>query len=152
MSNEHNPIAQLVTQIQQKWAAEVSPHQEYKLVRWLIDPDQSKLYEGFLHLESTPHGRLPEMFVTLFKPFRSKESHTNDLVRTWLETYDKDQKTFDQLRLKNPSYNWNNSHFRKKVVSDEMNTEAFFLEMLESFYSAVGMPDRMLTVALMPQA
>ena len=51
MNTEHNPIAVLVSKIQQKWNEEVHPSAEYKLVRWIIRSEQARLYEGFLKLD-----------------------------------------------------------------------------------------------------
>lgn len=48
MSLEHNPIAQLVTQIQNKWKDEVTPFPLLKLVRWLIIPEQARTLRRFL--------------------------------------------------------------------------------------------------------
>ncbi len=150
MSNEHNPIAQLITRIQQKWMEEVTPYPDCKMARWLIKADHCRLYEGFLHLESTPHGSLPDLFVVLFTPFHSEGSYTGDLIRSWFETYDKDQKTMDEVHRRDAAYNWDTTKYRKAAdASSDMDT---FLEMLGSFYKAIHMPGRVLTIALMPFA
>ena len=75
MLSEHNPIAELVHQIQQKWIDEASPFQNLKLVRWLIKPDEARLYEGFLKLESTEHGAIPEILVAMLTPFLNEVNY-----------------------------------------------------------------------------
>ena len=72
MSKEHNPIARLISQIQQKWINEIGTNEEIQLVRWLIKPDQKRLYRGFLKLESTPYGSLPCVSVALLTPFEDE--------------------------------------------------------------------------------
>ena len=69
MNTEHNPIAVLVSKVQRKWNEEVHPSNDYKLVRWIIRSEQARLYEGFLKLESSSHGSIPEVFVVLLTPF-----------------------------------------------------------------------------------
>lgn len=71
MSSEHNPIAALISQIQQKWNDEASPlTDDIKLFRWLIKPDEMRLFEGFLKLESSEHGSIPEVLVAMLTPFQ----------------------------------------------------------------------------------
>jgi hypothetical protein len=92
MLAEHNPIAELVHKIQSKWIKEVSPFPDLKMVRWLIKPEEARLYEGFLKLESTEHGALPEMVVTLLTPFENEYSHSSHLYNDWIKALQADQK------------------------------------------------------------
>ena len=50
MNNEHNPIAQLITTIQQKWIKDVTPYPSYKLIRWLINAEIPVFAERTTHL------------------------------------------------------------------------------------------------------
>jgi hypothetical protein len=97
MNTDHNPIARLITLIQQKWTRDASPFTEYPLVRWLIRPDQARLYEGFLRLESTEHGAIPEVLITMLTPFKSKETYADALVCDWHQAFEDDIKTKDKL-------------------------------------------------------
>ncbi|WP_315814944.1 hypothetical protein [Paraflavitalea speifideaquila] len=92
MLAEHNPIAELVHKIQSKWIKEVSPFPHLKMVRWLIKPEEARLYEGFLKLESTEHGALPELVVTLLTPFENENDHSLHLYNDWINTLQADQK------------------------------------------------------------
>jgi len=150
MNNEHNPIAQLITQIQRTWLEEISPYPKCKLIRFLIDPNETKLYEGFLKLESSPHGKLPDLFIVFLTPFHSIETHSHDILNTWFECYDEDQKTFDQFRITNPGYSWNDKRFREQNEKNELNADSILLEMLSSFYSSLQLPERKLVLTLMP--
>ena len=117
MNNEHNPITQLVNKIQQKWLDEISPNDHLKLVRWLIKPDQARLYEGFLRLESTPNGSLPEVTIVLLSEFEDKEMHSQRLAKDWIENFKKDtalQQALDSRILK---FEWDVDGFEKKIES-----------------------------------
>ncbi len=150
MNNEHNPIAHLITKIQMKWIKEISPFSEYKLLRWLIKANESKLYEGFVHLESTPNGKLPEIFVALLTEFKSLEEYSHDLIDTWLDTYDKDQKTFDTMRANGSDFKWDDDYFRKKLKLKEIDFDQLLLQLFSTFYEALKLPGKKLTVVLMP--
>lgn len=152
MNNEHNPIAHLITKIQLKWNKEISPFPEYKIIRWLIRADESKLYEGFVHLESTPYGKLPEIFVALLTEFKTLETFSKDLINTWLDTYDKDQKTFDSIRSNGTNFKWDDDYFRKKMKTPEANFDQLLLEIFSTFHEALQLPGKKLTIVLMPFA
>jgi hypothetical protein len=92
MLAEHNPIAELIHKIQTKWVKEASPFPHLKLVRWLIKPEEARLYEGFLKLESTEHGALPEMLVTMLTPFEREDTYAADLYADWMKALQADQK------------------------------------------------------------
>lgn len=148
MTNEHNPIAQLITKIQQKWAEEVTAYPDVKFVRWLIDPDESQLYEGFLRLESTPHGRVNDILITLLTPFDTKETYTRDLINAWFDAIANDKKTFEQLATEGRPFIWNEKYYKDKASLVNGNAEELLLEILSTFHAAFQMPDRPLTLAL----
>jgi len=150
MSNEHNPIAQLITRIQQTWLEEVTSDTKCKLIRVLISPDETKLYQGFLQIESSPHGRLPELFIVFLTPFHSKDSFSLDIIKSWFEAYDQDDKTIDKFRKENPGYAWDYDYFKTKISQREVDADKLLLEMLSSFYSAIRMPGKKLLLTLMP--
>jgi tetratricopeptide (TPR) repeat protein len=151
MNNEHNPIAQLITTIQQKWASEITPF-HYQFIRWLINEEEGKLYEGFVHIESTPHGKLPEIFVAFLTPLKSRYSFSHDLLETWLQAFDEDKKTFNKLEADGNAFKWDAAPYRKKLASDEDITEQLLLEMIASFHKALKVPNRKLTVVLLPNS
>ena len=148
MTNEHNQIAHLVTRIQQKWAEEISPFPGIQFVRWLINPDDSELYEGFLRLESSPFGKLPDIFVTLLTPFESKDTYSKDLINSWFQAIDNDKKTFDQLASQGTPCTWDYKHYKDKSKVMNGNADAILLEIVSSFHKSLNLPDRPLTIAL----
>ena len=115
MNNEHNPIAQLVSKIQNKWNSDVTPHGHLRLVRWLIIPSQARLYEGFLRLESTAHGSIPDMVIALLTPFKSTERHSSTIIKDWIESYRKDSENIESYAKNNPDFVWDPGNFEKKI-------------------------------------
>ncbi|MBQ4818694.1 hypothetical protein [Aquimarina sp. MMG016] len=149
MNNEHNPIAQLVTKIQQKWIDEVSPHHHIQLVRWLIKPDQARLYEGFLRLESTPNGGLPDVPIVLLTAFEDKETHSKNLIQDWITHFKKDEKLQKDLAARNLKFNWDVTTYEQKVDSEE-DHDILLLEMLNAFQKTMPNPQLPLALSLYP--
>lgn len=150
MNNEHNPIAQLVTTIQQKWIDEVSPHNHMQLVRWLIKPDQARLYEGFLRLESTPNGGLPDVPIVLLTAFESKETHSKLLIKDWIETFTKDENLQKDLASRNLQFDWNVAEYEAKLENEHTDCNVLLLEMLSTFQKAMPNPQLPLVLSLYP--
>jgi len=150
MNNEHNPIAQLITSIQQKWMDEVSPHEHIQLVRWLIKPDQARLYEGFLRLESTPNGGLPDVPIVLLTTFESKENHSKRLLKDWIDSFKKDENLQKELASRNMTFDWNVSEFETKLDNEDTDFDVLLLEMLSTFQKAMPNPQLPLVLSLYP--
>ncbi|MHA7059412.1 hypothetical protein ACWGOQ_0019450 [Aquimarina sp. M1] len=150
MNNEHNPIAQLVTTIQQKWIDGVSPYTHVKLVRWLIKPDQARLYEGFLRLESTPNGGLPDVPIVLLTAFEKKETHSRKLIQDWIETFKKDQTLQQDLDTRNLKFDWNVTTYESKLANENTDCDLLLLEMLSTFQKAMPNPQLSLVLSLYP--
>lgn len=149
MLSEHNPIAELVHQIQQKWTGDVSAHPELKLVRWIIRPEEARLYEGFLRLESTEHGALPEVVVAMLTPFRHSEDYASSLMKEWAKAYQADTKTHEALAAKKESSAWQPEAISEKEGDDGIKA---FLAMLSSFRQTAMDPRMNLVVALFPHS
>lgn len=148
MSNEHNPIAILISKLQQKWIEEVSPVPEYKWVRWLIKPGQGRLYEGFLKLEASPHGSLPEVVVTLLSPFSEGESFSKRLITDWLEIY---KKEFSAEEGKGGTpLEWDYSGYEQALLKTGQDFDGLLRNLLHSFQQALPEKQK-LVLALLPQ-
>ncbi len=148
--NEHNPIAHLVTKIQQTWTNEISSSPELALVRWMICEEEAKLYEGFLHLESTSHGAIPEVFIVLMCPFVSKESFSKELTKTWLDMMDEDEKTLHFLKEQEVPFQWDRSLYENEGALTSTQSYQLFLKLIAGFRAACGIEEKMINVVLMP--
>lgn len=151
MSSEHNPIAVLINQIQQKWNDEASPFtDETKLFRWLIKPDEMRLYEGFLKLESSEHGSIPEVLVAMLTLFNNTSSYSLEIIKDWIKNFEVDKKTKEKISTKNISVDWDHSAFSKPDAS--LNKEQQLVNMLVSFHHEMVGKEKKLVVALFPRS
>jgi tetratricopeptide (TPR) repeat protein len=152
MLSEHNPIAELVHQIQKKWTDEVSPFPEFKMVRWLIKPEEARLYEGFLKLESTEHGAIHEVLVCMLSPFKSEETYSIDLINDWIKAFREDNKTQEKLKAAKAVNSWNPERFSPKPFFPDNTYDHQLLEMLSSFQQEMMDKSMRLVVALFPHS
>jgi hypothetical protein len=151
MSTEHNPIAVLVSKIQRKWNEEVHPHKDFKLVRWIIRSEQARLYEGFLKLESSPHGSIPEVFVVLLTPFENKETFSKNLIAHWLEQYKADQAKAEKENPATTVFSWDFSGIEKQLELKNADHDTLLMELLHSFQQTIADKKTSLVLALLPQ-
>ncbi|WP_298507071.1 hypothetical protein [uncultured Maribacter sp.] len=150
MSNEHNPVAQLVTKIQQKWLTEVSPYSHLQWIRWIIRPDQVRLYEGFLRLESTSNGVIPDIPIVMLTAFDNSNIHSKNIIKDWLDNYEKDTKVQDQLSQRKEEIQWDKEYFRSALKKPKTNFDALLLELLERFQDALPDTQQHLILSLFP--
>ncbi|MDQ2752061.1 MAG: hypothetical protein M3R72_03465 [Bacteroidota bacterium] len=151
MLSEHNPIAELIHQIQQKWIQEAYPFPDYKLIRWLIKPGEARLYEGFLKLESTEHGAIPEVLVAMLTPFKSAGTYSYDLISDWITAFENDAKTKDKLKEKQgTSEVWNFEAFRIKEIPQNATCDDELIGMLVQFHQQAMHKNMRLVVVLFP--
>ena len=133
--NEHNPIAQLVQHIQRTWLEKTANKPDLRLVRMVIKPEESRVYEGFCKLESSAHGSLPEVFVTHLTNFEDEDTFSAALVKDWLENFNNSKDI--------PSdFKWDPTPFKD---SDDL------LALLGSFRRALPQADKQLVLALIPR-
>lgn len=149
MINEHNPIARIINQLQAEWNTEVTPNEEIQLVRWIIDPSESRLYEGLLKLESTEHGGIPDMFLVLFTPFEATELHSRHIIENWLDEFEKDKETLEAYKEVHPDFNWDPQQYRDRISNDFKANDALLAEMMSSFQEQL-IEDQVFTLALFP--
>ncbi|WP_276483646.1 hypothetical protein [Paraflavitalea pollutisoli] len=148
MLAEHNPIAELIHKIQAKWIKEVSPFPHLQLVRWLYKPEEARLFEGFLQLEATPHGALPEVVVTLLTPFEGEDRHAGALYHDWMKALRED-KAAQQLLTPEQL------HAIEGVGAPgngQPDASLRLLSMLRQFQQSLPGGDTPLVVALLPRS
>ncbi|WMJ71880.1 hypothetical protein RCC89_01650 [Cytophagaceae bacterium ABcell3] len=150
MNNEHNPIALKINKIQNKWIAEASPLKECKLVRWLLKDDQPRLFEGFLRLEASASGALPEVVVTMLMPFEGACGHSKKVMKDWLKELGKDENLVQSLENSGYSYFGSLSKFEVLLEDKDVDGDRLFVDFLSDFQGAAcnGLK---LALALYPQ-
>jgi hypothetical protein len=148
MLAEHNPIAELIHKIQTKWMKEATPFPHLKLVRWLIKPEEARLYEGFLKLESTEHGALPEMLVTMLTPFEREDNYAADLYADWMKALKADQKANQVLTVEQIAI----VEAAGAPSSGQPDPDARLLKMLGLFQQQLIGGDTPFVLALLPRS
>lgn len=152
MLSEHNPIAELIHQIQKKWIDDASPYPQLKMVRWLIKPEQARLYEGFLKLESTEHGAIPEVLVAMLSPFKNRDTYSLSIINDWSTAFKEDRKTQEKLSAKGRVSTWDPENFLVEPFVKNGNRDHQLLQMLSSFHKEMMDKSMRLVVALFPHS
>ncbi|HEX6427655.1 MAG TPA: hypothetical protein VF008_08225, partial [Niastella sp.] len=110
--NEHNPITVRIDEMVQVWKKNVQP--QHNLIRWMLKPEDHRMYEGFCRLEASPHGKLDNLFVFFYTPFNNAKTYSHALLQNWLNEYDdpKQRQLLTSAGIKNE---WDVQVFRKAV-------------------------------------
>lgn len=146
--NEHNPIALEINKIQAHWRKAVSGNDSLRLVRFMILPEEARLYEGFFKLESSPHGQLDEVFVTHLTPFEDEDTFSAAIIKDWLTTYDNSAELLQEMETKNSALLWDPAPFRQ--LSASLPQDKQLLQLLASFREALPHQPKTLVLALLP--
>lgn len=143
MSNEHNPIAQRVTQLQKKWTEVVTKQPDSKIIRWKIKQKEVRIFEGFCKIESSSHGKLPEFFVIMLTPFSGFQQYAQDLIEHWIGIFENDK------FVKEAGFKWDYRPFKKALENKTKGTNAntILIELLTSFKKSI---DNDLVLGLIP--
>src|SRR5690349_16682574 len=86
MHSQHNPIAQRIDAMRKVWQKNV--RSETALVRWMLKPEESRMYEGFCRLEASPYGQLEELFVFFYTSFENAQSFSRCIISDWIKEID----------------------------------------------------------------
>ena len=151
MSSEHNPVAELIHQIQKKWTDEISPFPEIRLARWLIKPEQARLFEGFLKLESTEHGAIPEILVAMLTPFKDESSYALQLIQDWNKAFAADKKARETLAAAGKK-SWDPEVFLSGRPGPDGTHDLQLLKMFAAFRQEMMEAGTGLVVALFPHS
>ena len=144
--NRHNPIARMVESLQSKWLETTSKCPDYKLIRWLVRPEEVAIVNGFYQLESSPYGSMPEFFVVLLTPFEdSEETFSSRLISDWTELWKQD-KYVEQSGVK-----WSPEQWLEKSERTG-KPERVFIEMLVDFQQHVCRKGQTFVLGLIPRS
>lgn len=148
MNHEHNPVAVRISKLQNIWADATEKVPAYNLARWVIHNEDVDFLNGFLKLESTPHGSLDDIFVVLFTPFGSKETFGRMLVSDWLDMYKQGIEEQPQANA------WDFDAYREKLnnLSHGDTGASLLKEMLHDFSKYASGETRALVVTLIPRS
>lgn len=147
--NEHNPITIRIDEMVKVWNKNVQPH--HTLIRWMLKPEDHRMYEGFCRLEASPHGKLDNLFVFFYTPFSSITTYSHDLIENWLQAYD-DPKQKQLLEKAGIKETWDLKPFRQ-AVEDKNYSECDKLlpGMIQSYKNRIGQPKTTFVFSVLPK-
>ncbi len=145
MHNEHNAVARLIGNLQQRWLQATQQQPKYKIIRWVMQPGQAALVNGFCRLESTAHGKTPELLVVLLTPFTTAADFTRQLMQVWLGEWCSEGNT---LRNNWPAAQWQERLQRRPEGVEMIDLVA----MLRHFEEYAGNPQQQLVLGLLPRS
>lgn len=151
MHNQHNPIAQRVDEMRVVWEKKVNT--ESVLVRWLLKPEESRMYEGFCRLESSRYGSLPELFVFFYTPFEDPATYSRHLIANWIHEVrtsneDKEQMRQSGIDLNNLDLN----KYEQRIQQEKnVNCDQLLIDLMDSFRKLKEQDDLPLVLSLLPK-
>lgn len=148
MNHEHNPVAVRIGKLQKEWSNATEKQPAYTVARWVIYNEDIDFLNGFLKLESSPHGSLDEVFVALFTPFSTPESFAKSFVADWIEMYRQGLDETPQQTV------WGFQSFKDRLEKLPLNdtAESLMAEMLHDFSRYASLDTRNLVITLLPRS
>lgn len=144
MNNQHNPVARKIEQLQVRWMNACEKKPGYKLIRWLIKPEDTALINGFYKLESSPYGKIPDFFLVMLTPFELLENYSRQLIFDIMKTWEQDE------TVSSSEFNWDLTPFSQKLHSD-ISPDTVLCEMLIDFHSKFCREEQFLVLSLLPR-
>lgn len=147
--NEHNPITIRIDEMVNVWRKNVRP--QHSLIRWMLKPEDHRMYEGFCRLEASPHGKLDNLFVFFYTPFSHAKTYSHALLQNWLNEYD-DPKQRQLLASGGIKGEWDVQTFRKAV--EEKNHAAcdqLLPAMIQSYKNFIGHRQAVFVFSVLPK-
>jgi hypothetical protein len=150
MIHPHNPIMQRLEEMAGQWKQKVKP--SHRLIRWLLKPEETRMYEGFCRLEASAHGFLDNLFIFFYTPFQSQQQFSHAIMKNWLHEYDSNADQRKLLQQKGISGEWNVELFRSAVLSNKYkDCDQLLPRMLDSWRQWLQLPDTVITLGLLPK-
>jgi hypothetical protein len=153
MIHPHNPIMQRLSEMARRWQQQVLAR--HRLIRWVLNPEDSRMYEGFCRLEASQHGSLDNLFVLFYTPFRSAENFSRALMENWLQEYDENTAQKELLAVAGINGPWDTAPFRSALGRDPAlaagECDGLLPKMIRSYREWLGLPSSDFVLALLPK-
>ena len=141
---------QRLGEMARRWQQEVRPR--HRLVRWMLRPEDHRMYEGFCRLEASQHGSLDSLFLFFYTPFESAESYSQEVMKSWIREYDENVEQRKVLAAAGVKGEWDAERFREVVTREDYNGCSKLLrEMIDSYRQWLGAPSTPIVLALLPK-
>lgn len=133
-----------------QWKQKVKP--AHGLIRWLLKPEETRMYEGFCRLEASPHGFLDNLVIFFYTPFQSTQTFSHAIMKNWLQEYDTNSEQRKLLEQQGINNEWDVHPFRSAVISNKYkDCDQLLPRMLDSWRCWLQLPDTTITLALLPK-
>lgn len=147
--NEHNPITVRLDEMVQVWKKNVQP--QHSLIRWMLKPEDHRMYEGFCRLEASPHGKLDNLFVFFYTPFSQAATYSHALLQNWLNEYD-DVQNQQLLAKAGIKHTWDVALVRKAVDDkDYAACDRLLPALIQSYRIFLGQPETLCVFSVLPK-
>jgi hypothetical protein len=147
--NEHNPITVRLDEMVQVWRKKVQP--QHSLIRWMLKPEDHRMYEGFCRLEASPHGKLDNLFVFFYTPFTNAKTYSHALIENWLKEYDDPQQQ-ELLSGAGIKDTWDVQPFRRAVEEkDYAACDQLLPAMIRSYKAFIRQPQADFVFSVLPK-
>jgi len=128
---------QRLGEMARRWQQEVRPR--HRLVRWMLRPEDHRMYEGFCRLEASQHGSLDSLFLFFYTPFESAESYSQEVMKSWIREYEENVEQRQVLSGAGVKGEWD-----YKSCND-------LPQMMDSYRQWLGVPSTPIVLALLPK-
>lgn len=147
MDNEHNPISIRIRQVQDLWLKVRSEKPHARAFVMNYTPEDYALIEGFIGIESTPHGISDDTFLVFRTLLDNKGDFYKSLIEQWITAFEKDLES-------HPEWHWNDfailkEQYHKLSPKDEHNLLSFYSQLLHSFKRFEGVTGNLLVLVLL---
>lgn len=141
---QHNPVSVAIESIQQQWTEQTESHEGFKVARWLIREEETALINGFLKLESSPHGQCDDFFIVLLTPYvYDMGAYSIQLVRDLFRMWDEDSYVKEQGR------EWDRASFIPRL-EDVDKADKLLCDVLDDFNTHFCRDEQRLVLGLLP--
>jgi len=128
---------QRLGEMARRWQQEVRPR--HRLVRWMLRPEDHRMYEGFCRLEASQHGSLDSLFLFFYTPFESAENYSHAIMKDWIREYEENVEQRQVLSGAGVKGEWD-----YKSCND-------LPQMMDSYRQWLGVPSTPIVLALLPK-
>jgi hypothetical protein len=151
MIHPHNPVMQRLGEMARCWQQEV--RSTHRLVRWMLRPEDNRMYEGFCRLEASSHGALDNLFLFFNTPFGEADQFSYALMEHWMQEYDGNTEQRQALIAAGVKGDWDTAVFREAVTGRRYaRCNVLLPQMINTYREWLGMPQTDIVLALLPGA
>lgn len=146
MDNEHNPISVRIRQVQDLWLKARGEKPRARAFVMNYTPEDYALIEGFIGIESTPHGISDDTFLVFRTLLDNKVDFYKSLIEQWITAFHKDLES-------HPEWHWNDfAHLKEQYYKlspkDGHSLLTFYSQLLHSFKRFEGVTGNLLVLVL----